>query len=361
MLLKPGDKVSFLNEKRDGIVKKILNNKMVLVEIEDGFDIPVMENDLVKVQPFDEISSSGKKQEEVVIDTRAEEEEERFPSRYEFFKADEKNKTKNGVYIAFIPEDPGDVLSSNFGIYLVNNYSCDVLYSYDLKDQDRYLCRDFDRADERSAVLLDVIDRSDIEKWKNIRFQFLFFKKDASTEKPPVVCEIQLKPVRFYKEDNYIFYPFLNEKCFMVSLTEKEKQPEIWAEEKWENNKTEKQPGIKIVGHINKMSRPEPFPGEHIIGNGIAEVDLHIEEITENYSGKENFELLNIQLDYFSRMLKSAIDNKFKQIIFIHGVGNGKLKQEIIKKLIADFPELRYQDASILKYGKGATEIFLRN
>ena len=77
MDLKPGDKVSFLNEKRDGIVKKMLNNKMVLVEIEDGFDIPVAINDLVKADAYTEIVAeinSGKQAIE-------EEAEERFPSR----------------------------------------------------------------------------------------------------------------------------------------------------------------------------------------------------------------------------------------------------------------------------------------
>jgi len=77
MDLKPGDNVSFLNEKREGIVKKILNNKMVIVEIEDGFDIPVAINDLVKSDAYTEIAveiNAGKQ-------TAEEEAEERFPLR----------------------------------------------------------------------------------------------------------------------------------------------------------------------------------------------------------------------------------------------------------------------------------------
>jgi len=360
MILKPGDKVSFLNEKRDGIVKKILNNKMVLVEIEDGFNIPVLEHDLVRAQSFDERITENRKSEETIESIEEDESEERFPPRFSLESiTEEKNKSKRGLYMAFIPENPDDVLTSNFGIYLVNHNSHDLLFTYDLKEQDKFICKDFDRADEESAILLDVIDKSDIEKWKYIRFQFLFFKKDAALNKSPFVSEIMIKPVRFYKEDNYSIHPFLNEKCFLVSLSEKEKQPEEWPEEKWEDKKIEKLSGLKIVGHINEMNKVAPFPDKHILEKGIAEVDLHIEELIENYYGKDNFELLTIQLEYFLKMMELAIANKFRKITFIHGVGNGKLKQEITNKLKTNYPDLKYQDAPLLKYGKGATEVIL--
>jgi hypothetical protein len=55
MKFQPGDKVSFINEKQQGVVKKILTGNMVVVEIEDGFEFPVRENELVKIGmvPFD--------------------------------------------------------------------------------------------------------------------------------------------------------------------------------------------------------------------------------------------------------------------------------------------------------------------
>ena len=362
MNLKPGDKVCFLNEKRDGVVKKILNNKMVLVEIDDGFDIPVLEHDLVKVQSFEELTKKSNTTSEKPVYVE-EEDEVRFPERYELNTISySQNKTKSGIYLSFVPEDPDDVLSSNFGIYLLNHNAHDLLFTYSLKEENKFICKDFDRLDEETAILLDVIDKSDVEKWKDIQFQFLFFKKDATINKQPIVRDIQIKPIRFYKENNYADCSLINEKCILISLNEKEKyEPEEWAEEKWEskNKIIEKPSGLKIIGHINEINKPLPFPEKHIIEKGVAEVDLHIEELIENYSGKDNFELLTIQLEYFSKMLEIAIANKFKQITFIHGVGNGKLKQEIINKLKGNFPDLKYSDASFLRYGKGATEVIL--
>ena len=43
-----GDKVSFLNERRAGVIKQILHNNVFSVEIEDGFEIPVASSELVK-------------------------------------------------------------------------------------------------------------------------------------------------------------------------------------------------------------------------------------------------------------------------------------------------------------------------
>jgi hypothetical protein len=362
MILNVGDKVSFLNERRDGIVKKVLNNKMVLVEIEAGFDIPVLSSDLIKVQSYEDLVSQ-KRTEKVLSDPRQEEKleeiEERFPARIGF--ADENDyKIKKSLYLAFIPENPEDVLSSGFGIYLLNHNSCDVLFTYMLKEDDKFICKDYEQVDEESAVLLDVIDKTDIEKWKDVQIQCLFFKQDVTLHKPPMVYEIQIRPVRFYKDDNFIFYSLLNEKCFLLPLTEKGKsKPTEWPEEKWENEKVAKPSGLKIIGHINNLNKTESFPEKHIIEKSVAEVDLHIEELTENYAGKENFELLSIQMDYFSKMMELAIANKLQKIIFIHGVGNGRLKNEITERLKNNFPELKFTDASFLKYGKGATEIIL--
>jgi len=45
-----GDKVSFLNEKGGGIVSIVNNKKMVTVTTTDGFDMPVLINELVLVE-----------------------------------------------------------------------------------------------------------------------------------------------------------------------------------------------------------------------------------------------------------------------------------------------------------------------
>ncbi len=360
MLLKPGDKVSFLNEKRDGVVQKILNNKMVLVEIEDGFTIPVLEHDLVKIysaaQSEERNIPAPKPAEEVVEET-----EGRFAKRIELSKSlTDQEKVNSGLFIAFVPEYPHNILSSGIGVYLVNHNEHDTLFIYSIKEQGQFVGRDFDKLDEESAILLDIIDATDIATWCEIQFQFLFFKQGVALNKLPFVYEMNIKPVRFYKEDNFVLHSLLKEKCFLLPLSDKdEKIPEDWSEEKWENRKIEKLAGVKVVGHINDYFKVEPVPAKHIIEKGVAEVDLHIQEIIESHSGLNSFEIMSMQMNYFTQMLEIAISNKFRKIIFIHGVGDGILKQEIINRLKTDYAYLKFQDAPLIKYGLGATEVLI--
>ena len=66
-----------------------------------------------------------------------------------------------------------------------------------------------------------------------------------------------------------------------------------------------------------------------------------------------------IQLSRFRDAMSKAQNERWKQIVFIHGVGDGRLKFEIRKIIESQFPDVRYQDASFLEYGYGATLVFL--
>ena len=50
---------------------------------------------------------------------------------------------------------------------------------------------------------------------------------------------------------------------------------------------------------------------------------------------------------------------KLQKIIFIHGVGIGRLKSEILK-ILQQYPNLHYFDAPLSKYGVGATEVWIK-
>ncbi len=90
----------------------------------------------------------------------------------------------------------------------------------------------------------------------------------------------------------------------------------------------------------------------------IIEIDLHIEELVDNIKGMSNFQIVTTQLSAFQSALNKAIEKKAGSLIVIHGVGNGVLKNEICSIVRNDY-HLKFQDASLIKYGKGATEVFI--
>lgn len=88
-------------------------------------------------------------------------------------------------------------------------------------------------------------------------------------------------------------------------------------------------------------------------------VDLHANEVLPKTEGLAPGEIITAQLARFNMALSLAVKSgKHGKIVFIHGVGSGKLKYELQKELKASYGRLAWQDASFAEYGYGAIMIF---
>lgn len=85
------------------------------------------------------------------------------------------------------------------------------------------------------------------------------------------------------------------------------------------------------------------------------EVDLHIEQLVTGASRLQNHQILELQLQHAERKLAFAQQKKIRKIVFIHGVGEGVLRYELIR-LFKNY-DVEYCEASYQKYGLGATEL----
>ncbi|GAL90040.1 Smr/MutS family protein [Jejuia pallidilutea] len=88
------------------------------------------------------------------------------------------------------------------------------------------------------------------------------------------------------------------------------------------------------------------------------EVDLHIHNLVQSSRGMTNFDMLNLQLQTAQRQLEFAIKKRIQRIVFIHGVGEGVLREEL-ETLFRRYDNLKYYDANYQKYGLGATEVYI--
>ena len=87
------------------------------------------------------------------------------------------------------------------------------------------------------------------------------------------------------------------------------------------------------------------------------EVDLHIAQLTDT-RGLSNFDMLSIQLETAERQLNFALSKKIQRVVFIHGVGAGVLKEELLY-LFKRYEGLSIYEGDYKKYGMGATEVYL--
>jgi dsDNA-specific endonuclease/ATPase MutS2 len=88
------------------------------------------------------------------------------------------------------------------------------------------------------------------------------------------------------------------------------------------------------------------------------EVDLHINQLVKHPKGMGNYEMLNLQLETAKRQLEFAMSKRIQKIVFIHGVGEGILKEEL-RYLFNKYDNVKHYDADYQKYGLGATEVYI--
>ncbi|MDD4645789.1 MAG: Smr/MutS family protein [Bacteroidales bacterium] len=89
----------------------------------------------------------------------------------------------------------------------------------------------------------------------------------------------------------------------------------------------------------------------------VREIDLHINKLIDSVVGLSNTEILMLQLDKFRQELNQSIRNHEREIIFIHGIGNGTLKNELRRVADQEYKWCSLEDASFKEYGFGATRI----
>ena len=127
--MKIGDKVRFLSETGGGVIAGFQGKNIVLVEDEDGFQIPVRSNDVVVVETDDyniKIDNPSKK---------AETNDEAYDSadRPVTFRA-EPEERKGGAmlsaYFAFDPVDSRVITRAKFEASIVNDRNHYIYSSY---------------------------------------------------------------------------------------------------------------------------------------------------------------------------------------------------------------------------------------
>ena len=85
------------------------------------------------------------------------------------------------------------------------------------------------------------------------------------------------------------------------------------------------------------------------------EIDLHIGELVDSVAGLDNAAMLRLQLDTVEKTMKAHSRRIGQKIVFIHGKGEGVLRDAVWKLLRKQYPKAELQDASFQEYGFGAT------
>ncbi|MEL6943259.1 MAG: Smr/MutS family protein [Bacteroidota bacterium] len=90
------------------------------------------------------------------------------------------------------------------------------------------------------------------------------------------------------------------------------------------------------------------------------EIDLHINQLVSDPDSLDKRQILSIQLQHFEAFLAKAIRLGKDRCFAIHGIGKGKLRDEIAQSLRKHPEVVDFKNEYHPKYGWGATEIILK-
>jgi hypothetical protein len=351
MKFKKGDRVSFLNDIGGGVVNRIDERGMVYVLTEDGFEIPVMERELVFSRNFAATESENETVQQKVVEKPREKERAVAP-RPEAQPVIPGNLPDNApvhVLVGFIPDAPGPVFNSNIACYLINDSAYFLYYMVGKKEGGSmtYLSSGYVEAETKNLVA--SFDQTALSKISDIHIQLLFISKGRYSRKEPVDALLSLRPVNFSKESYYRGNDYFEEKAVLFNLSGLENaQPA----------------SLSIPDEVKDMKRQADLsqpakPKKKEIAPDTLEVDLHFDEVSMQNSQFSPSAILALQMSRFHAAIEEAISKNLKRIVFIHGLGQGTLKVQIRKELQEKYPQFIYQDASFKEYGFGATMVHL--
>ena len=352
---KIGDRVSFLSTTGGGRVTKIIDSRMVMVEIEDGFEVPCLISDLVydyRSQPARQQQITDVVQQEVKEKELLQQQQEE-DSRHGGLRRFAKEAEKEGVYLAFVPHEQQWLLTGAMDVILVNHTPFEMLYTFTVKEKEQFVNVDYGQLEKYEKVVVETISREDLEYWCNGVVQAIFTKETSDIVLLPLNVPFALRSNRFFKEGSYLMSGILGEKAVMVCLSElvslKSSDADLM--------KIAKE-GVGSQAPKKDLVKQEAPIDKHKTGQGEATVDLHIGELVENIAGLSSHDMFQIQMDYFKKMLDSAIAAEYNKVTFIHGVGNGVLKNAIIEEL-KKYEKTKSHQASIAKFGVGAIDVVI--
>ena len=109
--------------------------------------------------------------------------------------------------------------------------------------------------------------------------------------------------------------------------------------------------------HTTNLIERVPIRSLEKSKDNIIEVDLHAHALLDCIKGLSSGEIKNYQIKVFREVMDKYSKERGRQIVFIHGNGDGVLRKAILTELKYSYKKCRHQDASFQQYGFGATMV----
>jgi hypothetical protein len=317
MQFKIGQKVRFLHENAEGVIVKISDKNNVEVDLGDDFPVDAHVSELIPVDEAETFYSVSDHQE------LAEEEDTTRPLGTDLFD----------ISLAVAEASEGQ-----YELRIINPEPLDALYVCFGKLRNKYSGLADGKVQSGGVQLLCRMSRDELAHLKELYFQILFFKTGNGYPHEPLVRILPWKASRLEANPRHI--SAIRKDGWLFQIRDQYKKEPVKTEKKQEGV-------MSMQDWGNRISSPPMVE------------DLHIEKLVSNPFELGPSLMLSVQLEHAQKRLSDAILENCSRIIFIHGIGEGKLKSELIRILKEADHVHSFHPADPVKYGNGAIEVIL--
>lgn len=380
--MKIGDKVRFLSEVGGGRVSGFQGKDIVLVEDEDGFEIPTSVHDVVVVEQDDyamgkmisaKLEAQQKAEEhaatELHQDSRSiksilNDHDEQTDMHVDEYDAADREITfrvpvqereggnKLSAYLAFVPVDIKEITHTRFETYIVNDSNYYIHYSYLVAEGNAWTLKSVGEVEPNTKLFIEEFGREVLNDMGRIGVQLTAYKKDKPfLLKPAIDVQFRIDPVKFYKLHVFEENEFFEQPSLLFTIVDNDEvaRPLVVDSKRLKEQMYKDE---KIIAHEGKKKRQKD--------DGTLVIDLHADELLETTAGMNAADILHYQLDVFKKTMDENKKKKGQKIVFIHGKGEGVLRHALVHELNYRYKSCTYQDASFQEYGYGATQVTIK-
>jgi hypothetical protein len=332
-----GDKVLVLHSNEEGEVVDIINNKMVIVDVR-GVKFPayIDQLDFPYFKRFTEKKLFPQKKEKKYVEDIK---KEKTP----------KERVVDGVWLSFLPkfetDEFGDDVVEELKIHLVNRTERSYRFIYNLLFFGK---SEFDLKNEIKPFedfYVHDVPFSDMSDSPMFAFEFSLLQPEKG-KADYYEASLKLKPKQLFDRIEQLKQK--GEATFSYKLFDT--YPAKIEEDVMDFSSLAAK-GVKVYNA--KEARRHLPPARTV-------VDLHIEKLSDDWEHLSNAEILDIQLREFEKWYELAVAHRQPNLIVIHGVGSGRLRDEIHDVLRLKRDVKSFVNQYHPSFGYGATEIYFQ-
>lgn len=378
---KIGDTVRYLNAVGGGKITRI-DGRVAYVE-EDGFETPVLLNEIVVVLPeghdskpgklmFDQSAVDAVKARDLETRKKSELTKELKPEPQQTLPVEETlHGEKINLSLAFEPADVKRLSETTFAAVLVNDSNYFLSFAFLIAERNDWKVCYEGIVEPNMVVDMANLTHADLGKYERVAIQAIAFKRDKSfSMKPAVSCVKRLDLKKFYKlhcfrpgiyfDSPVLEIPLIKNDCPVESPNINAsalKQAMGGAPTAAQQNALADKYATDRSSGRKQVRRPEDNPNKLL---PLIEIDLHIHQLLDSTVGMDNSAMLQVQLDAVRSTMKVNARRIGQKIVFIHGKGDGVLREAVRNLLKREYTACEIQDASFREYGFGATLVTIK-